>query len=99
MVLRKTFMYAVQSRKERPVDSGMTGVGTCIYQLYMCTMHPRSISFMSPQFHELLCPVNRYPYTSFHDTFVPLAMHTLTYVAVRFLCLIFRAKLAYSPVE
>lgn len=86
--------FALRRRKERAVNI-TSRVDTCISSTRVSSILVQSPLY-SPSFPNCSPLSIDTSYTTFHDTFVPLAMHTLTYV-VRFL--IFRAKLAYSRAE
>lgn len=86
--------FALRRRKERAVNI-TSRVDTCISSTRVSSILVQSPLY-SPSFPNCSPLSIDTSYTTFHDTFIPLAMHTLTYV-VRFL--MFRAKLAYSRAE
>lgn len=89
----------IRRRKERPVNSNITSrVDTCISSTRVSCILVQ-FPLYSPSFSNCSPLSIDTSHTTFHDTFVPLAMHTLTYVFRSFArnLLIYPARVNCSP--
>lgn len=89
----------MRRRKERPVNSNITSrVDTCISSTRVSCILVQ-FPLYSPSFSNCSPLSIDTSHTTFHDTFVPLAMHTLTYVFRSFArnLLIYPARVNCSP--